>query len=232
MNPEEFKARTKEVCLARHTPGGVAWDHESVGHVIGGQLLRSGTSVGAGAIARHAGPGRARCSFQEWGVVEEECDEAIYWMELLVESRQMKPSRMDALMNEAGELLAMVIASSKTAKGGGNPRSAIRNPKMNGMGKSLTKSLKITVMLGGPSAEREVSLRTGTAVVRALRSLRHTVHELDPKEPTWICRMTRRWYFWHCMELTARTERYAATGHAGRSRQCGLRRGSEGRGGV
>lgn len=43
----------------------------------------------------------------------------------------------------------------------------------------------ITVMLGGPSEEREVSLRSGAAVVRALRSLGHTVHELDPKAPGW-----------------------------------------------
>jgi D-alanine-D-alanine ligase len=49
----------------------------------------------------------------------------------------------------------------------------------------MAKKLNITVMLGGPSAEREVSLRTGTAVARALRSLRHTVNELDPREPTW-----------------------------------------------
>ncbi len=49
----------------------------------------------------------------------------------------------------------------------------------------MSKSLHITVMLGGPSAEREVSLRTGTAVARALRSLRHRVHELDPKDPDW-----------------------------------------------
>ena len=46
--------------------------------------------------------------------------------------------------------------------------------------------LNITVMLGGPSAEREVSLRTGGAVARALRSLGHVVHELDPKTPDWI----------------------------------------------
>ncbi len=51
--------------------------------------------------------------------------------------------------------------------------------------KTVSKSLHITVMLGGPSAEREVSLRTGTAVARALRSLRHCVHELDPKDPAW-----------------------------------------------
>ncbi len=46
--------------------------------------------------------------------------------------------------------------------------------------------LTITIMLGGPSAEREVSLRTGGAVARALRSLGHTVHELDPKTPDWV----------------------------------------------
>src|SRR5271157_989592 len=41
-------------------------------------------------------------------------------------------------------------------------------------------------MLGGPSAEREVSLRSGAAVAKALRSLGHTVHELDPRQPSWI----------------------------------------------
>jgi D-alanine-D-alanine ligase len=46
----------------------------------------------------------------------------------------------------------------------------------------MTKSLNIVVMLGGPSAEREVSLRSGAAVAKALRSLDHNVTELDPKE--------------------------------------------------
>ncbi len=50
----------------------------------------------------------------------------------------------------------------------------------------MADKLNITVMLGGPSAEREVSLRSGAAVVAALRSLGHTVHELDPKEDDWI----------------------------------------------
>jgi len=45
--------------------------------------------------------------------------------------------------------------------------------------------LKITVMLGGPSAEREVSLRSGVQVTNALRSLGYDVHELDPREPGW-----------------------------------------------
>ncbi len=50
----------------------------------------------------------------------------------------------------------------------------------------MNEPLHITVMLGGPSAEREVSLKTGAAVAKALRSLGHQVHELDPKTPDWI----------------------------------------------
>ncbi|HEV2328026.1 MAG TPA: D-alanine--D-alanine ligase [Verrucomicrobiae bacterium] len=46
------------------------------------------------------------------------------------------------------------------------------------------KNLNIIVMLGGPSAEREVSLRSGAAVAKALRSLGHHVTELDPKDGT------------------------------------------------
>jgi D-alanine-D-alanine ligase len=51
--------------------------------------------------------------------------------------------------------------------------------------KSDLKKLKITVMLGGPSAEREVSLRSGGGVVKALRSLGHEVHEVDPSDEKW-----------------------------------------------
>lgn len=50
----------------------------------------------------------------------------------------------------------------------------------------MVQRLKIVVMLGGPSAEREVSLRSGAGVVKALRSLGHTVFEIDPKTPDWI----------------------------------------------
>ena len=49
----------------------------------------------------------------------------------------------------------------------------------------MSTPLKITVMLGGPSAEREVSLSSGAGVVRALRSLGHTVLELDPRTAHW-----------------------------------------------
>jgi D-alanine-D-alanine ligase len=50
---------------------------------------------------------------------------------------------------------------------------------------STPKALNITLMLGGPSAEREISLRSGAAVTQALRSLGHTVHELDPRDDAW-----------------------------------------------
>jgi D-alanine-D-alanine ligase len=50
----------------------------------------------------------------------------------------------------------------------------------------MVQRLKIVVMLGGPSAEREVSLHSGAGVVKALRSLGHTVFEIDPKTPDWV----------------------------------------------
>src|SRR6059036_2757868 len=49
----------------------------------------------------------------------------------------------------------------------------------------MSEKLKIVVMLGGPSAEREVSLVSGAVVAQALRSLGHTVHELDPRTRDW-----------------------------------------------
>lgn len=49
----------------------------------------------------------------------------------------------------------------------------------------LRKRMQITVMLGGPSAEREVSLRSGRAVAEALRSIGHQVVELDPQDGKW-----------------------------------------------
>ncbi|HXF10047.1 MAG TPA: D-alanine--D-alanine ligase [Desulfuromonadaceae bacterium] len=49
----------------------------------------------------------------------------------------------------------------------------------------MVQRLKIVVMLGGPSPEREVSLRSGAGVAKALRSLGHAVSELDPKTPDW-----------------------------------------------
>jgi D-alanine-D-alanine ligase len=49
----------------------------------------------------------------------------------------------------------------------------------------MAEDLHVTVMLGGPSAEREVSLRSGAAVVGALQSIGYRVSELDPKDRNW-----------------------------------------------
>ncbi len=61
------------------------------------------------------------------GTVEEEADEALYWMELLIESGKVKPERLSELVKEGGEMLAMVCASAKTARSAN--QSAIRNPQ-------------------------------------------------------------------------------------------------------
>ncbi len=50
------------------------------------------------------------------GVVEEEADESIYWMELLVKSKQVKRELVTDLMNEGEEILKMVVSSIKTAR--------------------------------------------------------------------------------------------------------------------
>jgi len=57
--------------------------------------------------------------------------------------------------------------------------------KAGGGTQSMGERLKITVMLGGPSAEREVSLRSGASVAEALRARGHDVAELDPRAPGW-----------------------------------------------
>jgi D-alanine-D-alanine ligase len=49
----------------------------------------------------------------------------------------------------------------------------------------MPERLHVTVMLGGPSAEREVSLRSGSAVAGALRSIGFDVFELDPRDASW-----------------------------------------------
>jgi four helix bundle protein len=83
--------------------------------VLGRQLLRAGTS--AGANYRSACRARSTADFiSKMGVVEEELDESIYWMELLVESRILEPTAVESLIKEADELLSITVASINTAK--------------------------------------------------------------------------------------------------------------------
>lgn len=94
--------------------------------VIGRQLLRCGTSVGANyrAACRAKSPAEFAAKM---GIVEEECDETIYWMELLVEADLIREPRVADLMSEANEILAMVIASIRTSRR--RKSSAICNPQ-------------------------------------------------------------------------------------------------------
>lgn len=83
--------------------------------VIGRQLLRSAMSVGANY--RAAIRGRSTAEFcSKLGIVEEEADETIYWLELLAESETVKPELLEDLTREAHEIVAMVVASIRTAK--------------------------------------------------------------------------------------------------------------------
>ena len=83
--------------------------------ILGRQLLRSGTSVGANY--RSACRARSAADFiAKMGIVEEEIDESIYWMELLVESGIISSKDTEALMKEADELLAITVSSIKTAR--------------------------------------------------------------------------------------------------------------------
>jgi four helix bundle protein len=83
--------------------------------VIGDQVLRSGTSVGANY--RAACRARSQAEFvSRMPIVLEEADETQYWMELLIESNLMKPQRLESLRRESEELVAIAVASINTVK--------------------------------------------------------------------------------------------------------------------
>jgi len=114
-SPKVFKSRTQQfalrvIRLIERMPKGVS------GEIIGKQLLRSATSVGANY--RAACRARSLSEFcSKMGIVEEEADESIYWMELLIESELVRKELLSALLQEANEILAMVVASIRTARG-------------------------------------------------------------------------------------------------------------------
>lgn len=114
MDNQEMKRRTKQfalrvVRLVESLPEG------RTAGVIGRELLRSGTSVGANY--RAACRAKSTHDFiSKMGTVEEEADESLYWMELLVEAGIVKSEKLDSLMKEADEPLAITVASINTAK--------------------------------------------------------------------------------------------------------------------
>ena len=114
MDQEQMKKRTKEfakrvINLCRQLP------NTRDGRLIGNQLFRSGTSVGANY--RAACWARSKAEFvDKLGIVLEEADESLYWLEILVETQVMKADLVAPLMEEAGELIAIFVSSLKTAK--------------------------------------------------------------------------------------------------------------------
>jgi four helix bundle protein len=113
--PVDLKVRTKQFALRVIRLFNSLPKANLVANVVGRQLLRSGTSVGANyRAACRARSSRDFCA--KMGLVEEEADESAYWMELLVEAGLVREELLGELLAEANELVAIVVASIKTAR--------------------------------------------------------------------------------------------------------------------
>lgn len=114
MNQQEMKDRTKEfakriVRLCRNLPD------TREARLIGNQIFRSGTS--AAANYRAACRARSHAEFiSKMGIVEEEADETLFWLELLGEMEIFSKDQLAAVMQENNELIAIIVASIKTCK--------------------------------------------------------------------------------------------------------------------
>ena len=108
MTPNYLKKRTKQfglriIQLVETLP------KTQTAFLIGKQLLRCATS--AGANYRAACKGRSKADFiAKLGIVEEEADESIYWLEMLVEANVVKSNLVAELLTEADELTAIIAA--------------------------------------------------------------------------------------------------------------------------
>ena len=114
MSNENLKLRTKQFAL-RVIKLVESLPHDMTSNVLGRQLLRAGTSVGANycAVCRSKSPADF---ISKMGTVEEEADESGYWMELLVDAGKVKAAKMSALLQESGELTAIAVSSINTAR--------------------------------------------------------------------------------------------------------------------
>lgn len=111
---EELRNRTKQfayriIRLFRSLP------RTTEAQVIGKQLLRSGTAVAANY--RATGRARSRAEFvAKIGIVVEETDEALFWLECLADNGIMRQALLHDLIAEANQLLAIFAASQQTAR--------------------------------------------------------------------------------------------------------------------
>jgi four helix bundle protein len=114
MKHDNLKDRTKSFAL-RIIKLVDSLPQKQAAQIIGKQLIRCGTSVGANY--RASCRARSQADFiSKMGIVEEESDESLFWMELLVESGIVKKELLKDLMKEADELTAIFTSSGKTAR--------------------------------------------------------------------------------------------------------------------
>ena len=123
MDENVFKKRTKQLAL-RIIKVVDALPKNRTADVIGRQLIRSGTSMGANYRAACRGKSTADV-IGKLRIVEEEPDESLYWMELLIESRLVPEARLSELLQETNEIIAMTVASIRTLQ------NRNRNPPIN-----------------------------------------------------------------------------------------------------
>src|SRR6266403_3723876 len=113
MTTAELKARTKEFALRVIRLVDVL-PNTVKGRAIANQIMRSATSIAANY--RGACRARSRAEFiAKIGVVEEEADESAFWLELIIETDLLSASKVKPLLTEAGEIVAIMASSKKTA---------------------------------------------------------------------------------------------------------------------
>jgi four helix bundle protein len=112
MDESRFKQRTKTLAL-RFIEIVNALPNNRSADVIGRQLIRSGTSIGANYRAACRGKSTADV-IAKLRIVEEEADESAYWMEPLTESGLLPEARLSELMQETNEIIAITVASIRT----------------------------------------------------------------------------------------------------------------------
>jgi four helix bundle protein len=115
MDEQVFKQRTKKLAL-RVIELVEELPKRRSAEVIGRQLLRSATSVGANYRAACRGKSTADV-LAKLAIVEEEGDESAYWLELLIEANIVAEGEVVDLLRETNEIVAMIVASIKTLRG-------------------------------------------------------------------------------------------------------------------
>ncbi len=114
MNEREFKKRTKQMAL-RVIKLVESLPNNMTANIIGKQVLRSATSVGANYRAACRAKSKADMLYK-LAIVEEEADETLYWLELLVEANIFPEARLKNLMSEVNQIVAMIVSSIKTLR--------------------------------------------------------------------------------------------------------------------